>query len=247
MDANIRILANKFSPYQHIMITEKDTQTCLVLDGHFQTPLPNDGYYDIMLAPNIQNDEVAILGGGDLTCVPVLHRRGIMKWKMYELDKDVVDICKQFIPNKPKDLDKHIEYGDALVAMKDGKISGCHHIIVDLLGMNRLDALVDMSPTEFLDVLTNQNAELITGYTGGFTVGIMLNEFLKFEFANRKYPYFLSVYNEYEETFFYASTKPIIIPPRIAPMLVKYRVYPKNGDIMDYSLEDKLQIIREAF
>lgn len=246
MNANVRIAGSLFSDYQHIMLTEQDKRISLVLDGHYQSPLPNNSYYDTLLAPNMRNEDVAILGGGDMTCIPVLHRRGIVNWHMYELDPQVVEMCLPYIPNKPKDVMSHVTFGDAIPKLLNGEISA-PHIIVDLLGMNRLDVLTGCDPDEFMDALCKSAGALITGYTAGFTVGIMLNELLRFEFNARGFPYFTTVYNEVEECFFYASKEPVTVPPRIAPMLVGYKVYPKNGDIMEFSLKEKIQIIREAF
>lgn len=246
MQANVRIVGSQFSEYQHIMLTEQDKRTSLVLDGHYQTPLPNNDYYDTLLAPNLRNEDVVILGGGDMTCLPVLHRRGIARWKMYELDAAVVESCLPFIPNKPKDVMEHVVIGDAIAPLISGEISA-PHIIVDLFGMNRLDALTACAPDDFIAALCMSAGKLITGYTAGFTVGIMLNELLRFEFHKYGFPFFTTIYNEVEECFFYASKEPIVVPPRIAPMVLGYRVFPKNSEIMDYSLKEKIQIVREAF
>lgn len=246
MQANVRVVGSEFSEFQHIMLTEQDKRTSLVLDGHYQTPLPNNNYYDILLAPNMRNEDVSILGGGDMTCLPVLHRRGIVNWRMFEIDRRVVEVCLPLIPNKPKDVLKHIDFGDAIEALRDGR-ANAPHIIVDLLGINRLDALAACEPEEFIDLLCAAAGSLITGYTAGFTQGIMLNELMKFQFHKRGFQYFTTVYNDVEECFFYASKTPIAIPPRIGSMIVGYRVFPKNSAIADYCLREQIQIVREAF
>lgn len=62
---SVQILFSQQSAYQHVQIVESQAGVVdLILDGVFQTTLPNDGYYATLLGPN-NGLSTLILGGGD--------------------------------------------------------------------------------------------------------------------------------------------------------------------------------------
>lgn len=242
----MRILLSLTSDYQHIMLTEKSQRTGLSLDGHFQTDIPNDEYYLILLGPNDGTLSTTILGGGDLTCVRPLLALGVADWKLIEIDKQVVDACAPFCGAPRGKWAPHVVYGDALVALEDGSAEA-DHIIVDLLAMTRINELsAHVRPSQFLDLLCQNARKVITGFTDAETPGILMNELLRHEFAKRGFPHFISMFNDVGEAFFCASREPVDLSPEAGRCVVGYPVYPKSGQLMNFPLEDKLLIIKEA-
>ena len=243
----MQIIHSSRSAFQHIMLVEQSRETSLVLDGKYQTQLPNDDYYAVLLGPNDGSHSVSILGGGDLTAVRVLHALEIEDWRIFEIDPDVIDVCTPFCGIPRKDWADKIVIGDALAALKDGT-AAAGHIIVDLLAMTEIDALsAEMRPRDFIRYLCMNAKSMISGFTAGGPRGILLNELMRHEFTKHGFDFFYSFVNTLDEAFFVASKADIDLSQQAAVNLIGYPVYPKSGEIRHFSFEEQLLIIREAF
>lgn len=245
MSGIVNVVSSTISKYQHIMLAEHNGMLTLGLDGAIQTVLPNDEYYGILTAPNQRCEKLVILGGGDMTCLPVLNRRGFTEWDMYEIDAEVVNICSPHIPEKPAGWETHVHFEDAVAALEDGRAKA-PHIIEDMFGMDRINLLSDVTPERFIDLLCENAGWLVTGYVSSNMKGMLLGELLRIEFAKRGFGYYTTLLAS-SEVYFYASRKPLVLPERVKPFVIGYAVVPKDTDIAEFSLSDQLQIIEEAF
>ena len=242
----MEILYSETSPYQHIMILDEgNRERSLVLDGYYQTSMPNNEYWECILGPN-KGEPTVILGGGDLTSIPMLIKRGITDYRIIELDKKVVESCAAFATIPRGEWGPHITIGDAVEELRSGKCAGTPHIIVDMLAMSRLGVLVNANPEEFLDMLTANAAKYITGFTDAGTTGIILNTVLQREFHRRGWKHFASIVNDVEECFFVAAKEPFDLPPEIDKYVVRYPVYPKDDRLYQFFFNSALLIIKEA-
>ena len=241
----MEIIYTESSPYQHIMIIEEgNSEKSLVLDGYFQTSLPNNEYWACMLGPNT-GQKTTILGGGDLTSIPELKRHGVSEYHIVELDKKVVEACSLFATVPRGEWGDKIVIGDAVAALKE-HTAAAEHVIVDMLAMSRLGFLVDANPEEFLDLLVANASTYISGFTDAATTGIMLNTILQREFYKRGWRHFVSLINDLEECFFITSKEPIALPAELTPFIVHDPVYPKDPQLYEFSFNDALIILKEA-
>ncbi|MBM3939534.1 MAG: polyamine aminopropyltransferase [SAR202 cluster bacterium] len=94
------------TPFQHAQVLETGSYgRMLVLDGKTQSSEADEWVYHeglvqpVMVAhPNPRT--VFIAGGGEgATAREVLRHRTVTKCVMVDLDKEVVDLCKQYLPN----------------------------------------------------------------------------------------------------------------------------------------------------
>ena len=242
----MEILYSETSPYQHIMVLDEgNRERSLILDGYFQTSMPNNEYWECILGPN-KGEQTVILGGGDLTSFPMLIKRGISDYKVVELDKMVVEACSIFATVPRGAWGPHIIIGDAVEYLRNGSCTGVEHIIVDMLAMSRLGALVSANPEEFLTMLADNAGKYISGFTDAGTTGIILNTILQREFYKRGWTHFVSIVNEIEECFFTAAKEPIILPPELDRLVVRYPVYPKDDRLYGLTFNDALIVLKEA-
>lgn len=100
------------SPYQHIEVLETEQfGVALVLDGILQTTAADEYIYHEMLAlvPLLSHPHparVLIIGGGDGGLArEVLRVPGVEYVVMVEIDRDVVDVARQFLPGHTPALD----------------------------------------------------------------------------------------------------------------------------------------------
>lgn len=242
----MRILYSESSQFQHIMLTEKNNEVSLALDGAHQTVLPNDEYYQIILGGITPDMSVAVLGGGDLTGVRVLHAN-YNTWDIYEIDQKVMDVCSPYVGVPRSKWARHVHTCDALQGLLDGSITA-DAIVVDLLAMTQIDKLSHvMSPAKFLDVVCQNARVSVSGFSAANAVGIMVNELLRHEFARRGFNHFVSFMDTLEEAYFCASKEPITVADIAAQHVVGYPIYPKSGRIMELGFEDQLTVLKEAF
>lgn len=242
----MEILYSETSPYQHIMILDEgNRERSLILDGYFQTSMPNNEYWDCILGPN-KGEQVVILGGGDLTSFPMLIKRGVTDYTVIELDKMVVEACSIFATVPRGTWGPHIVIGDAVHALQNGDCAGTEHIIVDMLAMSRLGVLTSADPEEFLNLLTSSAGKYISGFTDAGTTGIILNTVLQREFYKRGWTHFVSIVNEIEECFFTAAKAPFALPPGLDRLVVRYPVYPKDDRLYGLPFNDALIVLKEA-
>lgn len=233
------------SQFQHIMVLNENKDYSLILDGYFQTTLPNDEYWNCMLGPNTGLRTV-ILGGGDMTSIPVLKKRGVSEYTIIELDKEVVNACAEYSKVPRGEWAPHVTYGDAVEALRSGELKGTPHIAVDMLAMSRLDILASADPDEFVTLLTENASMYISGFTDSGTCGIMLNTLLRREFHRRGWKNFRSLINDGGEVFFVAGKEDFELPAGIADCEIAYPIYPKDSRLYGYPLQDALVILKEA-
>ena len=242
----MEIIYSETSPYQHVMILDEgNRERSLILDGYFQTSLPNNEYWECILGPNT-GEQVVVLGGGDLTSFPSLIKRGVADYRVIELDKMVVDACTIFATVPRGEWWPHVVIGDAVEALRNGDCSGVQHIVVDMLAMSRLGALTSADPDEFITLLANNAEKYISGFTDAGTTGIVLNTILQREFYKRGWKHFVSIVNEIEECFFTVSKEPFALPPELDRLVVRYPVYPKDDRLYGLTFSDALIVLKEA-
>ncbi|AVX20822.1 MULTISPECIES: polyamine aminopropyltransferase [Carboxydocella] len=99
------IFYQKQTPYQHLAIVEfYDLGRALVLDGIVQTTEKDEYIYHEMIAhvPMFslrQVETVLVIGGGDGGTVrEVLKHTGVKKVVLAEIDEDVINACRQYLP-----------------------------------------------------------------------------------------------------------------------------------------------------
>lgn len=234
------ILAYHKSKYQDIMIVDEGAaQIGLILDGNYQTPLPNNGYYGILLGGNF-GMKTAILGGGDLTSLPVLKHRKITDFTIYEIDKDVVTMCSPFSQHTDM-LEGHIEYCDAIEKLRD-KDFEVEHIAIDLLGMSRLDVLVNVKTDEFIDLICTRATKYITGYVASGLAGIYLGARLKQELVRRGWTDYTFAVNEMTEVFFAVSRGDVPWPDHLEKYAIRYAIYDKDSRIAREPFDNVVEI-----
>lgn len=100
-----KILAYKKTPYQEMYIVETGAYgKALVLDGKWQSSVGDEFIYHEALVhpamvshPNPEN--VLILGGGEgATTREVFRWHSVKKAMMVDIDGDVVEACRQYLP-----------------------------------------------------------------------------------------------------------------------------------------------------
>ena len=245
----LNVVSSELSQYQHIMIMEDQNGVSLALDGHFQTNMPNNEYYEILLSCNPGSYSVAVLGGGDLTGVPVLcsHLGDRADWNIYEIDSEVVKLCAQYCPVPKSTWGPCVTFCDALEKLAAGEIRA-DHIIVDLLGIHRVNELSSaLTVSAFVAALAKNAQYAISGFVGGGTQGMLTSEFLRRELYKHKFCYYSTIISSMDEVMFVAGKSPLNIPHKFSGNVVRYRPMPKTADVLDVMFEDKMVIIKEAF
>jgi hypothetical protein len=240
------ILYTESSPFQHIMILEENGKTkSLALDGVPQTTLPNTDYWECLLGPN-NGESVVILGGGDLTSIPVLKRRKVENFSIIEIDKMVIEACSLFVGVPRGEWGDKIIIADAVEKLKEGLNPKPEHLCIDMLAITRLDVLVGVNPKEFLDLLVENAEKYISGFTETDTTGIILNDILRREFYRRGWKFFISMIDELGHVFFTVSRDKFYLPPEMESTIIRYPIYPKDERLYEFSFNDALLIIKEA-
>ncbi len=129
------ILYDKKSQYQDVKIVESPTMgRTLILDNVFMIcEKTEENYHEMMVHPAVQmllakgktEMNVLIIGGGDGGAARELLRyEQVKKVVVAELDGDVIDSCREFIPKTAKSFDHpkvKIQLGDGLAYVKDTK------------------------------------------------------------------------------------------------------------------------------
>ena len=233
------------SDFQHIsVITNGGQEHQLLLDGVFQTSMPNDDYARTMLGPNFGMATV-ILGGGDMCHVPEMLRRGIPKWRQYEIDQHVVEVCGRFCDVPQGKWRNNVIIADAFEMLRTGE-AAAEHIAVDLLAMTRLSTLSEITTSEFLNLLCANASKLISGYATSGTAGILCCEVLRREFYSRGWKYFVTLMDSERNAHFCVGKELFVLPSELQASIVTYKVYPKDARIMEESLENIMVILSEA-
>lgn len=229
------------SQYQHIfIISEGPGNVGLLLDGDYQTTLPNNDYYDIMLGGNY-GMKTAILGGGDMTSLPVLASRGVTDFKIYELDPDVIKACIEFSDFKQTAWD-NVVIGDAIEKLRNGEIKA-EHIIIDLLSFSKLNLIESTTPTEILDLVCEHAEKYITGFVTAGVGGIVICAALEREFVKRGWTHYTFCILDSDECFFAASKEYIEWPEHLERYAIRYPVHVKDSRIMSESFENIIEIV----
>lgn len=99
------ILAHKKTPYQEMYVVESGVYgKALVLDGKWQSCTGDEFlYHEALVHPAMINhpnpENVLILGGGEgATTREVFRWNAVKKAMMVDIDGDVVEACKEFLP-----------------------------------------------------------------------------------------------------------------------------------------------------
>lgn len=241
----MEILVSEQSEYQHIMVCRKGASTELVLDGHPQSELPNNEYYEVLLGDT--KHDVLILGGGDLTGVDVLCSRKVTDWRLVEIDQKVIDVCAKFTKRRRKLWKDKVIIGDALTHLQ--KCEPVDHIIIDLLAMTKFDALsAPYSFAFFLKLLQEKSKKHVSGFINsgslGTAAGIAMIPLLKrvgFEQVEL-------LINEWGENFFWA-TQPgheSGVRPDMRKYVVEYGAALVDEAILDLGIDEQLIVIDEG-
>jgi spermidine synthase len=100
-----REVVTRTSPYQEIRAVDSDSfGRCLILDGKVQSAQADEFiYHEALVQPAMlchqRPRNIFIAGGGEgATLREVLRHPGIEKVVMVDLDKDVVDLCREHLP-----------------------------------------------------------------------------------------------------------------------------------------------------
>ncbi len=120
------------TPYQTVDILDTDTfGRCLVLDGKTQsTEVDEYIYHDALVHPAMmlhpRPASVFIAGGGEgATLREVLHHPDVRRAVMLDLDKDVVEICRNYLPQHHQEAfkDPRVEllHEDARAYLANGR------------------------------------------------------------------------------------------------------------------------------
>jgi spermidine synthase len=122
------ILVDLKSNYQHIFIFKSKTYgTCLALDGILQCTERDEFSYQEMITHlalfcHPEPKKVLVIGGGDGCVVrEVLKHQYVESVTLCEIDRKVVELCKQHLPFSSSSLDHpkcHIHIGDGLKFME---------------------------------------------------------------------------------------------------------------------------------
>jgi len=130
------------SPFQSIDIIDTNSfGACLVLDGKIQSSEHDEFiYHEALVHPVMLShsapEKVLIAGGGEgATLREVLAHRSVKKVTMVDLDREVVDICRRFLPslhqNSFDDPRLELHFADARGFLERNK-EGFDVILLDL-------------------------------------------------------------------------------------------------------------------
>jgi spermidine synthase len=100
-----KIYASEQTPYQKIEVIQSSHYgKCLILDGHMQSAqLDEFIYHENLVHPAMvscpEPKKVVIIGGGEgATLYEVLRHKTVERAWMIDIDKRVVDLCDEFMP-----------------------------------------------------------------------------------------------------------------------------------------------------
>lgn len=241
----MEIIVSEQSDYQHIMVCRNGGSTELVLDGHPQSELPNNEYYEVLLGQS--SNDVLVLGGGDLTGVDVFCANKVKRWKIVEIDEQVVKICAKFTKRKRKLWKSNVIIDDALTYLQH--CEPVEHIIVDLLAMTKFDALsAPYSFFKFVSLLSDKTTKWASGFINagsqGTAAGIVMIPLL----LQAGFEHVQILINEYGENFFWA-TKPgheSAVRPDHRKYVIEYGAALVDEAIFDFDIDEQLIVIDEG-
>lgn len=123
------ILFRKRSPFQEILMVDSyQFGKVLFLEGTFQTTEKDEFFYHEMIThvplfSHPKPEEILVIGGGDGgTLREILKHRSIKEAVLVEIDKDVVEVSKRFLPFYNAFQDERrfrIEIGDGIKYVAD--------------------------------------------------------------------------------------------------------------------------------
>ena len=100
-----KIYASEKTPYQKVEVIQSNHYgKCLILDGHMQSAqLDEFIYHENLVHPAMvtcpEPKKVIIIGGGEgATLYEVLRHKTVEKAWMIDIDKRVVELCEQYLP-----------------------------------------------------------------------------------------------------------------------------------------------------
>ena len=124
-------IVNIESPFQHISVLDTyEFGRVLVIDGYIQLTEKDEFIYHEMMthvpmAANSAILNVLVIGGGDGGCVRELCKyESIKNIDLCEIDKTVVDVCKEHLPAVSRGLNDprvNIHYQDGMKFVRDKK------------------------------------------------------------------------------------------------------------------------------
>ena len=243
----MHILFSQQSAYQHVQIVESQAGVVdLILDGVFQTTLPNDSYYATLLGPN-NGLSTLILGGGDLTAVPELHRRKIKDWRLVEIDPLVVDACTPFCKVKRTLWQDHVTIGDAFAYLESIKPGEFEHIVVDLLSVEDIGKLKSMTVAAFLDLVTDRAGRYVSGFISAGGSGMAWSTLLQAAFFKRHFKFYSTLLNsEVGEVYFWAGRERVEFDPWTIRQVVAYPFGVRDPDLATLAEKEAALVIAEA-
>ncbi len=134
----LQTLYREMSPFQEILVLDTELfGRMLVLDGAIQATIADEFVYHEMLAhvpicshPAPKN--VLIIGGGDGGCAREALRHGrLQSLTQVEIDRRVVDVCRQFLPELASSFDDPrmtVLFEDGIEFMKQQE--SCYDVIL---------------------------------------------------------------------------------------------------------------------
>ena len=139
----LRRLHSARTEFQQAELIETETYgRALVLDGSIQAAAADEYiYHESLVHPALlacQNPaRVAVLGGGEgATIREVLKHRGVEKVTMIDIDREVVDFCRRYLPSFGKQAfeDERLElvFEDARQWMADQAPASLDAVIIDI-------------------------------------------------------------------------------------------------------------------
>lgn len=240
----MEIIGSTKSKFQHIMLCQVGPSVELVLDGKFQTRLPNNNYYETMLTGIPKDDSVLILGGGDLTAIDVLARAGIEDWDMVEIDEDVVNLCEIYCPHQRRKWDHKVHIQDAFDYL--ARCGPVDHIAVDLLSLTYFDQLSQTSLREFIKQLAEKANKSVRMYVDAGASGV-LSSLVAMPLLKQSGLQPVVLMNNLYEVFIVASFDP---QPTLAPQhrkfMINYGASVKDLDFFEFTPEEQLLLVREC-
>ncbi len=137
-----RVIYSGQSKFQSIEVIDTGSfGVCLVLDGKIQSSESDEFvYHEALVHPGMLThpgpEKVFIAGGGEgATLREVLTHRSVKKVTMVDLDEEVVDVCRRFLPSFHQDsfADPRVElhFADARKHLEDSEDS-FDVIVIDL-------------------------------------------------------------------------------------------------------------------
>ncbi|MEM3407118.1 MAG: polyamine aminopropyltransferase [Nitrososphaerota archaeon] len=136
------VIYSGYTKYQKIEIVEIDPfGICLILDGKIQSSIIDEYiYHESLVHPALithpNPKEVLVIGGGEGTTIREVLKHNIKKVTMVDLDKEVVELCKKYIPEIHKNsfFDERVilEFNDGREFLKKSKEKTYDVIIVDV-------------------------------------------------------------------------------------------------------------------